>query len=167
MSASVFCGCPSSGWVRRCDLYREYVLWAAWHQVKANKGVPGIDGKAIANIVNQGEEAMIIRLQEQLRKQSYQFSPVRIVEIPKPRGGTRPPGIATVEDRIVQTAMKIVIEPIFEANFHDCAYGYRPKRSAKQASTAIREDLYQQAWGVMVFYCLFFNQKISYIIDFK
>ncbi|MBK4362155.1 group II intron reverse transcriptase/maturase, partial [Candidatus Hamiltonella defensa] len=130
-------------------VYREDVLWAAWHQVKANKGVLGIDGKAIADIVNQGEEAMIIKLQEQLRKQSYQFSPVKIVEIPKPKGGTRPLGMATVEDRIVQTAMKIVIEPIFEAHFHDCAYGYRPKRSAKQASIAIREELYQRAWGVV------------------
>ncbi|WP_174891584.1 group II intron reverse transcriptase/maturase [Candidatus Hamiltonella defensa] len=130
-------------------VYREDVLWAAWHQVKANKGVLGIDGKAIADIVNQGEEAMIIKLQEQLRKQSYQFSPVKIVEIPKPKGGTRPLGMATVEDRIVQTAMKIVIGPIFEAHFHDCAYGYRPKRSAKQASIAIREELYQRAWGVV------------------
>ena len=130
-------------------VYREDVLWAAWRQVKANKGAPGIDGKAIADIVNQGEEAMIIRLQEQLREHSYQFSPVRIVEIPKPKGGTRPLGIATVEDRVVQTAMKIVIEPIFEAHFHDCSYGYRPKRSAKQASIAIREDLYQQAWSVV------------------
>lgn len=130
-------------------VYREDVLWAAWRQVKANKGAPGIDGKAIADVVNQGEERMIIRLQEQLREQSYQFSPVRIVEIPKPKGGTRPLGIATVEDRVVQTAVKIVIEPLFEAHFHDCSYGYRSKRSAKQASIAIREDLYQQAWGVV------------------
>lgn len=130
-------------------VYREDVLWAAWRQVKANKGAPGIDGQAIADVVNQGEEAMIIKLQKQLREQSYQFSPVRIVEIPKPKGGARPLGIATVEDRVVQTAMKIVIEPIFEARFHECSYGYRPKRSAKQASIAIREDLYQQAWGVV------------------
>jgi RNA-directed DNA polymerase len=92
---------------------------------------------------------MIIQLQNKLRTQSYQFSPVRIVEIPKPKGGTRPLGIATVADRVVQTAMKIVIEPIFEAGFHDCSYGYRPKHSAKQASIAIREDLYQRAWGVV------------------
>ena len=130
-------------------VHRLDVLWEAWHQVKSNKGAPGIDGKAIQDIVGQGEEAMIIRLQEQLRAQNYQFSPVRIVEIPKPKGGTRPLGIATVEDRVVQTAMKLVIEPIFEARFHDCSYGYRPKRSAKQASIAIREDLYQRAWGVV------------------
>jgi group II intron reverse transcriptase/maturase len=72
-----------------------------------------------------------------------------VVEIPKPKGGTRPLGIATVEDRVVQTAMQLVLEPIFEADFHDCSYGYRPKRDAKQASVAIREDLYNRAWGVV------------------
>lgn len=130
-------------------VYRLDILWEAWQQVKSNKGAPGIDGKAIEDIICQGEEAMIIKLQDQLRSQNYQFSPVRIVEIPKPKGGTRPLGIATVEDRVVQTAMKIVIEPIFEAGFHGCSYGYRPKRSAKQASIAIREDLYQRSWGVV------------------
>lgn len=130
-------------------VYRKDVLWEAWRQVKANKGAPGIDGKAIEEVIATGEEFVINKLQTQLREHAYQFSPVRLVEIPKPKGGTRPLGIATVEDRIVQTAMKIVIEPIFEANFHDCSYGYRPKRNAKQASLAIREDLYQHAWGVI------------------
>lgn len=130
-------------------IYRKDILMEAWRQVKANKGAPGVDGKAIEEVVIQGVEEMIDRLQQQLRNHKYQFSPVRLVEIPKPQGGTRPLGIATVEDRVVQTAMKIVIEPIFEAEFHNCSYGYRPKRSAKQASLAIREDLYQQAWGVV------------------
>lgn len=130
-------------------VYRKDVLLEAWQQVKANKGAPGVDGKAIEEIAIQGVEEMINRLQQQLRNREYQFSPVRLVEIPKPQGGTRPLGIATVEDRVVQTAMKIVIEPIFETEFHDCSYGYRPKRSAKQASLAIREDLYQRAWGVI------------------
>lgn len=130
-------------------VYRRDVLWEAWRQVKANKGAPGIDGKAIEEIITQGEEKVINKLQKQLREYNYQFSPVRLVEIPKPKGGTRPLGIATVEDRIVQTAMKIVIEPIFEADFHDCSFGYRPKRNARQASVAIREDLYQKAWGVL------------------
>ena len=92
---------------------------------------------------------MIQKLQQALRAHRYQFAPVRVVEIPKPKGGTRPLGIATVEDRVVQTAMKLVLEPIFEADFHDCSYGYRPKRDAKQASLAIREDLYNHAWGVV------------------
>lgn len=126
------------------------VLWEAWRQVKSNKGAPGIDDVAIETIVMQDKEGeMLTRLQKQLRKKCYQFSPVRQVEIPKPKGGTRPLGINTVEDRIVHTAMKLVIEPIFEAGFHDCSYGYRPKRSAKQASIAIREDLYKRSWGVV------------------
>jgi RNA-directed DNA polymerase len=131
-------------------VWRADVLWEAWRQVKANKGAPGVDGKAIAEIVEtRQEEAMIEKLHTALREQRYQFAPVRLVEIPKPKGGTRPLGIATVEDRVVQTAMKLVLEPIFEADFHDCSYGYRPKRDAKQASLAIREDLYNRAWGVV------------------
>ncbi len=131
-------------------VWREDVLWEAWRQVKANHGAPGIDGKAIAEIVATGqEEAMIEKLRTALRAHRYQFAPVRVVEIPKPKGGTRPLGIATVEDRVVQTALKLVLEPIFEADFHDCSYGYRPKRDAKQASLAIREDLYNHAWGVV------------------
>lgn len=131
-------------------VYREDVLWEAWRQVKANKGAPGIDGKTIKEVIAKGEEEMIMKLQKQLQERTYKFSPVRLVEIPKANGGgTRPLGIATVEDRVVQTAMKIIIEPIFEAGFHDCSYGYRPKRSAKQASLAIRKDLYQWAWGVV------------------
>jgi RNA-directed DNA polymerase len=131
-------------------VWRTDVLWEAWRQVKANKGAPGVDGKAIEEIVETGQEAgMIEKLQEALRAKRYCFAPVRLVEIPKPKGGTRPLGIATVEDRIVQTAMKLVLEPIFEADFHDCSYGYRPKRDAKQASIAIREDLYNRAWGVV------------------
>lgn len=126
------------------------ILWEAWQQVKANKGSPGIDEVAIDEIVSKEREGeMIDRLQSLLREKRYRFSPVKRVEIPKPKGGTRPLGIATVEDRVVQTAMKIVIEPIFEAGFHDCSYGYRPKRDAVQASIDIRGDLYQRSWGVV------------------
>jgi group II intron reverse transcriptase/maturase len=131
-------------------VWRADVLWEAWRQVKANKGAPGVDGMAIETIINTGqEEEMITKRQKALREQRHQFAPVRVVEIPKPKGGTRPLGIATVEDRVVQTAMRLVVEPIFEADFHDCSYGYRPKRDAKQASIAIREDLYRRAWGVV------------------
>jgi group II intron reverse transcriptase/maturase len=130
--------------------WRVDILWEAWRQVKANKGAPGVDGKGIDEIVEtQQEETMIEKLHQALRENRYQFAPVRMVEIPKPKGGSRPLGIATVEDRIVQTAMKLVLEPIFEADFHECSYGYRPKRDAKQASMAIREDLYNRAWGVV------------------
>jgi group II intron reverse transcriptase/maturase len=131
-------------------VWREDVLWEAWRQVRANKGAPGVDGASIEAMVRSGKEgAMISGLQEALREKTYQFQPVRRVDIPKPKGGSRPLGIATVEDRVVQTAMKLVLEPIFEADFHDCSYGYRPKRDAKMASLAIREDLYQRAWAVV------------------
>lgn len=131
-------------------VYRTDVLWEAWQQVKANQGAPGVDGQSIDSIVKAGEEAQMIQaLQSQLREKSYQFQPVRRVDIPKPQGGMRPLGIATVADRVVQTAMKLVLEPIFEADFHNCSYGYRPKRDAKMASIAIRDDLYQGAWGVV------------------
>ena len=102
--------------------------------MKANRGAPGVDGETIEGIVSRGEEGeMLSRLQEQLRAKTYRFQPVRRVDIPKPKGGTRPLGIATVQDRVVQTAMKLVLEPIFEADFHDCSYGYRPQRDAKMA----------------------------------
>jgi RNA-directed DNA polymerase len=131
-------------------VWRTDVLWEAWHQVKANHGAPGLDAKTIEEIVATGqEEAMIEKLQTALRTHGYHFAPVRVVEIPKSKGGSRPLGIATVEDRVVQTAMKLVLEPIFEADFHDCSYGYRPKRDARQATLAIREDLYNHAWGVV------------------
>ena len=95
------------------------------------------------------EEKIINEIQETLRNQNYQFTPVRKVDIPKPQGGKRQLGIANIKDRIVQTAMKIVIEPIFEADFHECSYGYRPKRNAKQASLRIRNDLYDKAATVV------------------
>src|SRR6266446_4505643 len=131
-------------------VWRIDVLWEAWKQVKENQGAPGVDGETIDGIVSRGEEGLMLsRLQDQLRAKTYRFQPVRRVDIPKPKGGTRPLGIATVEDRVVQTAMKLVLEPIFEADFHDCSYGYRPRRSAKMASKAIRNDLYRGAWSVV------------------
>jgi group II intron reverse transcriptase/maturase len=131
-------------------VWRTDVLQEAWRQVKANQGAPGVDGESIEGIVSRGEEGLMLgQLQKQLREKTYRFQPVRRVDIPKPKGGTRPLGIATVKDRVVQTAMKLVLEPIFEADFHDCSYGYRPRRDAKQASVAIRSDLYERAWGVV------------------
>ena len=123
-------------------VWREDVLWEAWQQVKANHGAPGGEGTTITAIVAQGqEEDMSQRLQKRLREHRSQFSPVRRVDIPQPKGGTRPFGIATVDDRVVQTAMKLVLEPVFEAEFHDGSSGDRPKRDAKDASIALREEL--------------------------
>jgi RNA-directed DNA polymerase len=95
------------------------------------------------------EEARSEQLQTALRAHCYPFAPVRVVKLPKPKGGPRPLGIATVEDRGGQTALKLVLEPSFEADFHDCSYGYRPKRDANQAALAIREDRYTHAGGVV------------------
>jgi RNA-directed DNA polymerase len=98
-------------------------------------------------------EEMITTRHKALREQRYPCAPVRVVEIPKPKGGTRPLGIATVEDRVVQTAMRLVVEPIFAADFHDCSYGDRPQREAKQASLASRAALYNRAWSVVEIDC--------------
>src|SRR5215470_11316051 len=104
---------------------------------------------AIAWRLNPGyAEEMLQTLQEALHEQRYQFAPVRVVEIPKPPGGTRPLGSATMKDRVVQTAMPLVLEPSFEADLHDGSAGCRPKRDAKQASMAMRNDLYTCAWRV-------------------
>ena len=154
LQRALYCKAKQEKEVKFYSLYdkvwREDVLWEAWRNVKANKGAPGVDGKSIEAIVSSGQEGeMITRLGQALRAKTYRFQPVRKVEIPKPKGGTRPLGIATVEDRIVQTAMKLVLEPIFEADFHECSYAYRPERDAKKASLDIREDLYRRAWGVV------------------
>jgi group II intron reverse transcriptase/maturase len=113
------------------------VLHAAWQRVKANGGAPGIDGVSIDQIERQGVEAFLKQVQEELKKGTYRCKRARRVEIPKPNGGIRILGVPTVKDRVVQTATRIVIEPIFEADFQDCSYGFRPKRSAIQASLEI------------------------------
>jgi RNA-directed DNA polymerase len=131
-------------------VWREDVLGEAWQQVKANTGAPGVDGQSIeARGVGGQAGEMIRRVHEPLRTETYRCQPVRRVDIPKPTGGTRPRGIATVEDRVVQTAMQLVREPIFDADVQPCAYGYRPKRDATMASLAIKEDRYDRAWGVV------------------
>lgn len=130
--------------------YREAVLWESWRQVRANQGAPGVDGTAIEAIVSaQQEAAMIQTWREQLQQQRYRCQPVRRVELPKPQGGMRPLGIATVADRVVQTAMKLVLEPLFEAACQDGSYGYRPQRNAKLASLAMQADVMDRAWGVV------------------
>ena len=134
-------------------VWRIDVLWEAWKQVKENRGAPGVDGETIEGIVSRGEEGLMLsRLQDQLRAKTYRFQPVRRVDIPKPKGGTRPLGIATVEDRVVQTAMKLVLEPIFEADFHDCSYGYHHgemrRWPARQFATTCIEE--RGAWWRLI-----------------
>jgi len=120
-------------------VYRKDFLWEAWSRVRANGGAPGLDGKTIQAIEEHGVEEFLEGIQKDLKAQEYWPSPVRRQYIPKPDGKQRPLGIPTVRDRVVQTAVKLVIEPIFEADFEECSYGFRPKRSAQDALEAIRK----------------------------
>ena len=100
---------------------------------KANDGSPGIDGKDFEDIEREGLEEFLEGIRQELLDQRYQPLPNRRVEIPKGNGKTRTLGIPTVKDRVVQGALKLILEPIFEADFKGCSYGYRPKRHAHQA----------------------------------
>ena len=114
-------------------VWRADILRHAYDLARANKGAPGVDGVTFAQIEAAGLEDWLARLGEELRAKTYQCQPVRRVMIPKPGGGERPLGIPTIRDRVVQTAAKLVLEPIFEADLDPAAYGYRPRRSATGA----------------------------------
>ena len=112
---------------------REDILRHAYALTRANAGAPGVDGMTFEQIETMGVVEWLAGLREDLVSKTYRPDPVRRVTIPKPGGGERPLGIPTIRDRVVQTAAKIVLEPIFEADFEDSAYGYRPRRGAIDA----------------------------------
>ena len=119
-------------------IYRSDVLWEAWRRVRSNGGGAGVDRETIEAIEERGAGEFLREIQEALRAGEYRPSPVKRRWIPKADGKQRPLGIPTVRDRVVQMAAKLVIEPIFEADFQSFSYGFRPKRSATQALEAIR-----------------------------
>ncbi len=124
-------------------MFIPYMLREAWKRVKANGGSPGIDGLSISDIEQQGIDQYLTELGEDLRKQTYRAQAVKRVMILKANGGKRPLGIPTVRDRIAQTVCKMIIEPIFEADFEESSYGFRPNCSTKDAIKAIKENLKQ------------------------
>ncbi len=117
---------------------RSDVLREAWRRVKGNRGAAGVDRMTLAEVEAYGVERMLGELQDALRDGSYRPAPVRRVTIAKSDGGRRPLGIPTVRDRVVQQATRLVVEPIFEADFLPVSYGFRPKRSATDAAERIR-----------------------------
>jgi len=119
-------------------IYRGDVLWEAWERVRTNRGAAGVDRITLAAVEDYGVDRMLRELRHDLREGVYLPAPARRVEIPKPRGGMRPLGIPTVRDRVAQAAAKIVLEPIFEADFVPCSYGFRPRRSATMAMECLR-----------------------------
>ena len=130
-------------------IFRRDVLKEAWERVRANQGAAGVDRQTLTDVETYGVERFLAELQDDLHTGRYRPSPVRRHEIPKPDGGQRPLGIPTVRDRVAQQAAKLVLEPIFEADFLPVSYGYRPKRTATQALEAIRTAFIKgKVWAV-------------------
>src|SRR5665213_1210212 len=125
-------------------VYREDILLHAYMLAKANNGAPGVDGESFGGIESGGPQGLVEwlnGLRKELHDKTYKPQPVRRVMIPKPGGGERPLGIPAIRDRVAQTAAKLILEPIFEADLEPNAYGYRPQRSAQDAVRKVDEYL--------------------------
>lgn len=129
-------------------IFRSDILRQAWEEVRRNGGSAGQDGVSIEDVEREGVEQFLREIEQDLKAGTYRPKPVLRVYIPKADGRQRPLGIPTVRDRVVQQACKMVIEPIFEANFQDNSYGFRPKRSAQQAVTVVKKALITGWWVV-------------------
>jgi len=142
-------------------VYREDSLARAWAEVKANRGAAGVDGQTLADIEARGVDSFLAEIKTELEARRYRPRPARRVFIPKPGrpDERRPLGIPGVKDRVVQQATKLVLEPIFEADFRDCSFGFRPRRSAHQALELIRRTVNGGArWVVDADVQSFFDQ---------
>ena len=123
------------------------LVWQAWLRVKANKGAAGVDGQSLTDFENN-LGGNLYKLWNRMSSGSYFPPPVRRVDIKKKDGGTRPLGVPTVADRVAQTVVKLIIEPLVEPVFHENSYGYRPNRSAHQALTVARKRCWQRDWVI-------------------
>ncbi|MFS0616117.1 group II intron reverse transcriptase/maturase [Lederbergia ruris] len=127
-------------------IYRPDILWEAWDRVRSKRGSGGVDSQTMEDIESYGEKRFLNEIYLELKENQYQPQPVLRTYIPKDDGKKRPLGIPTIKDRVVQMATKLVIEPIFEADFKDCSYGFRPKRNAHQAIAKIRKESKESYW---------------------
>lgn len=130
-------------------VYRSDILAHAYAVAKANGGAPGPDGCTFDDVETNGRAVWLDELREALQTKTYRPGPVRRVYIPKLNGGERPLGIPNIRDRVVQTAVKLLLEPLYEADFEPDSFGFRPRRAAHDALDAIRQALEAGMWWVI------------------